>query len=124
MSTRPWSRSARARPRRRRRISSSRRSPVFTGGAALRLRSLLFSLPHQRVFIMKFGRTAARLCAAIAVAGGVLLSAQQLPSEPPKQFGTSITGAFEGWFDNPDGSHSLLVGYLNRNRAQELDIPI
>jgi len=73
---------------------------------------------------MKPGRTGARLCAAIAVAGGVLLSAQQLPSEPPKQFGTSITGAFEGWFDNPDGSHSLLVGYMNRNRAQELDIPI
>jgi hypothetical protein len=73
---------------------------------------------------MKLGWTAARLCAAIALAGGVLLSAQQLPIEPPKQFGTSITGAFEGWFDNPDGSHSLLVGYLNRNRAQELDIPI
>ena len=73
---------------------------------------------------MKLGWTAARLCAAVALAGGVLASAQQLPIEPPKQFGTSITGAFEGWFDNPDGSHSFLVGYLNRNRAQELDVPI
>lgn len=58
------------------------------------------------------------------LAGGVLVSAQQLPSEPAKQFGSSITGAYEGWFDNEDGTHSFLVGYLNRNRAQEVDVPI
>jgi hypothetical protein len=62
-------------------------------------------------------------CAA-AAAAHVLLSAQQLPSEPQRQFGTSITGAFEGWFDNPDGSRSFLVGYLNRNTTQPLDVPI
>ena len=38
--------------------------------------------------------------------------------------GTSVTGAFEGWFKNPDGSFSLLLGYYNRNRDQELDLPI
>ena len=65
----------------------------------------------------------ARWCAALA-AGGVLVSANQLPSEPQRQFGTSITGAFEGWFENPDGSRSFLVGYLNRNATQPLDIPI
>ena len=32
----------------------------------------------------------------VLVAGSVLLPAQQLPSEPPRQFGTSITGAFVG----------------------------
>jgi hypothetical protein len=53
-----------------------------------------------------------------------LLLAQQLTLEPAKQFGTSITGAIEGWFDNADGSHSFLIGYLNRNRSQEIDIPI
>jgi hypothetical protein len=60
------------------------------------------------------------------VAGGVLVSGQQqpLPSEPPRQFGASITGAFEGWFDSKDGSHNFLVGYLNRNRAQAVDVPI
>lgn len=68
-------------------------------------------------------KTLATLCAAGALAGGVLLSGQQLP-EPRKQFGTGITGAFEGWFYNPDGSRSFLVGYLNRNTAQELDVPI
>ena len=35
-----------------------------------------------------------------------------------------MTPAFEGWFRNPDGSFSLLVGYYNRNQAQELDVPI
>ena len=60
-------------------------------------------------------------------AGAVALSAQQapiLPSEPPRGFGTSITGAYDGWFDNPDGSHTFLVGYLNRNRSLEVDVPI
>jgi hypothetical protein len=63
------------------------------------------------------------LCAAGVIAGGILLWGQQLP-EPRKQFGSSITGAFEGWFDNADGSRDFLVGYFNRNTQQELDIPI
>jgi len=68
----------------------------------------------------------ARLCAVAALAGGVIVSARQLqlPDEPARQFGTSVTGAFEGWFDNADGSHTFLSGYLNRNRATEVDIPI
>jgi hypothetical protein len=63
------------------------------------------------------------LCALGALAGGMLLSGQQIP-EPRKQFGASVTGAFEGWFANKDGSRSFLVGYLNRNTQQELDVPI
>ena len=63
------------------------------------------------------------LCAAGAIAGGVLLSGQQIP-EPRKQFGASVTGAFEGWFSNKDGSRGFLVGYFNRNTQQELDVPI
>jgi hypothetical protein len=60
------------------------------------------------------------------LAGGVLVSGQQqpLPSEPPRQFGAGVTGAFEGWFKNDDGSISFLVGYLNRNRAREVEVPI
>jgi hypothetical protein len=38
--------------------------------------------------------------------------------------GSSVTGAFEGWFQNPDGTNSILIGYYNRNQAQEIDIPI
>ena len=53
----------------------------------------------------------------------MLLSGKQIP-EPRKQFGASVTGAFEGWFANEDGTRSFLVGYFNRNTQQELDIPI
>ena len=52
------------------------------------------------------------------------VSAQLLPSAPPKQFGGSVTPAFEGWFDNPDGTHTFLIGYFNRNTSAEVDIPI
>jgi hypothetical protein len=55
---------------------------------------------------------------------GALLAAQTLPLEPVHESGASITGAFEGWFKNPDGTFSLLLGYFNRNTKQELDIPI
>jgi hypothetical protein len=65
------------------------------------------------------------MCAPIALVAGVAVSAQvQLPSAPPKQFGSSITPAFEGWFYNPDGTQSLLIGYYSRNTEQEIDIPI
>ena len=49
---------------------------------------------------------------------------QSLPLEPLHESGASITGAFEGWFKNADGSYSLLLGYFNRNLRQELDIPV
>ena len=62
--------------------------------------------------------------AAMLVAGGMLAFAQSLPNEPRRGSGASVTAAFEGWFRNPDGSFSLLVGYYNRNQAQELDLPI
>jgi hypothetical protein len=62
----------------------------------------------------------------LLLAGSVLLSVQtpQLPINPPKQFGTSVTASFDGWYDSPDGSHNLLIGYYNRNTESELDIPI
>jgi len=66
------------------------------------------------------------LCAAGFVAGGVLLSAQ-VPAvipEPRRGSGASVTGAFEGWFYNPDGSRTFLIGYYNRNTQQALDVPI
>ncbi len=47
----------------------------------------------------------------------------QLPLEPVRDTGASVTGAFEGWYQNPDGTFSLLVGYFNRNAKQTLDIP-
>jgi hypothetical protein len=66
------------------------------------------------------------VCGAFLLAGGAWVSAQApvLPYVPPKQFGTSITGAFEGWFDSPDGTHNFLVGYFNRNLKQAMDVPV
>ena len=51
-------------------------------------------------------------------------SPAQLPLDPSHETGQSITGAFEGWFQNPDGSFSLLVGYFNRNSKQTVEVPV
>jgi hypothetical protein len=74
------------------------------------------------------------LSLATAMASGVFVHAGQqgqgqLPSQLPlslglRERGSSVSPAFEGWFHNKDGSVSFLVGYINRNTKQELDIPI
>jgi hypothetical protein len=76
----------------------------------------------SRVVVLKHSILTVLMLAALA--GGISVVGQQLPSEPRRQFGAGITGAFEGWFDNPDGSRSFLLGYLNRNTTQVLDVPI
>ena len=58
------------------------------------------------------------------LAVGPLAGADQLPLEPPHFSGQSVTGAYEGWFKNPDGSFSMLLGYYNRNLKEEIDIPV
>jgi hypothetical protein len=74
--------------------------------------------------VNRLGHVAAGLILVGMIAGGVLLSGQVQPPEPRRGFGASVTGAFEGWFYNPDGSRAFLVGYYNRNSQQELDVPI
>ena len=63
---------------------------------------------------------------ALLLASTLMVSAdgQLLPSTPKKAFGASISPAFEGWYDNPDGSHTFLIGYYNRNWTSEVDVPI
>jgi hypothetical protein len=67
-----------------------------------------------------------------ALAAGVLVHGQQGTGQTPAQWplsnsvrerGSSVTGAYEGWFYNKDGSISLLLGYFNRNTKQEFDLP-
>ena len=69
---------------------------------------------------------------ALLVGAGVLflsstidlpLAAQQI-SEPFRKAGASITPAYEGWFTNTDGTHSILIGYLNRNTSQVIEVPL
>lgn len=66
--------------------------------------------------------------AVVAIASWVLLAATesraQLPLEPIRDSGQGVTGAFEGWYPNADGSFTLLVGYFNRNEKSTLDIPV
>lgn len=71
---------------------------------------------------LSFVRVCIGLLAGLGIAGCALLWAQSLPMEPAHESGQSITGAFEGWFSNPDGTFSILVGYYNRNSKQVIDI--
>jgi len=38
--------------------------------------------------------------------------------------GQSVSPGFEGWKSNPDGSFSMVFGYMNRNWEEEPDIPV
>lgn len=67
----------------------------------------------------------AAACVAAAVAAAPLHGQQaNLPLEPQKERGTSVTPAYEGWYPNADGSFTMLLGYYNRNARQTLDIPV
>src|SRR5262245_29203035 len=68
-----------------------------------------------------------------ASAGGTLVRGQQgigqspggLPlSQTIRERGSSVTGAYEGWYYGKDGNTYALVGYFNRNTKQEIDIPV
>jgi hypothetical protein len=48
----------------------------------------------------------------------------QLPLEPLGVRGEAVFPALEGWYPNPDGTFTILLGYFNRNSEQILDIPI
>jgi hypothetical protein len=61
--------------------------------------------------------------ALLVSASAIGLPAQQI-SEPLRGFGASITAAYEGWFNNADGTHNFLIGYYNRNNTQAVDVPI
>jgi hypothetical protein len=38
--------------------------------------------------------------------------------------GQNVAPLFEGWEHNPDGTYSMVFGYLNRNYEEEVDIPL
>jgi len=65
--------------------------------------------------------------AVLAVVLGLALTAlegRQLPMDALKDSGQAIYPAFEGWYQNADGSYNLLLGYYNRNQKQTLEIPV
>ncbi len=69
--------------------------------------------------------------AACVAGGATLVGARQGVGQTPSPFplsttirerGSSLTGAYEGWYYGKDGATYALVGYFNRNTKQEFDI--
>jgi hypothetical protein len=75
---------------------------------------------------MHVTRSIVAALATLVAAGGWVVAgtAQQLPLQPTKERGANVTAAYEGWYPNPDGTFTLLIGYFNRNRVEILDIPV
>jgi hypothetical protein len=66
----------------------------------------------------------ALLVGAIATLGGSQVSRPPLVLEPLGTRGEAIFPAFEGWGPDKNGDNLLLLGYYNRNKSQEIVIPI
>ena len=61
---------------------------------------------------------------AIASPLGAQLTRAPLVLEPLGAKGEAIFPALEGWGPDKNGDNLILLGYYNRNKTQELDIPI
>lgn len=61
---------------------------------------------------------------APSITPGAAGPAQQIPLAPLRASGQTVTPAYEGWYENPDGTISLSFGYYNRNSDEVLDIPL
>jgi hypothetical protein len=57
---------------------------------------------------------------ALTALGAASVSAQSLSYTR----GQTVSPAYEGFEVNPDGSYSLIFGYMNRNWEEELDVPV
>ena len=70
---------------------------------------------------------AARALVAVVLLAAAGAGAQParapLPLEPEGDRGEAVFPALEGWYRNADGSHTILLGYFNRN-AVPVDLPI
>ena len=83
----------------------------------------------------QYSRTAVALSSAAVVfsslalvgsgqAPGQASAPVPLPMNVAHNAGEALTPALEGWFKNDDGTFTLLMGYMNRNLKQTLDVPI
>lgn len=63
-------------------------------------------------------------CVLVCAASPVNAQSKGLPLEPMHNAGQSVTPVYEGWFQNEDGTYTLLFGYYNRNLKEEMDIPV
>lgn len=63
------------------------------------------------------------LGALLALALGAGTAGAQVPATL-QEFGAPVYPAYEGWYENPDGSITLLAGYFNANTKQIVDLPV
>ena len=66
------------------------------------------------------------LAATTVQAQGAPLAVELLPLGKDLGIGTgqTVTPAYEGWYENEDGTIAVSFGYYNRNAREVLDIPI
>ena len=58
------------------------------------------------------------------LAAGPIAALQQIPLPPRSTTGLTVTPAFEGWYENGDGTYSISFGYYNRNSEEIIEIPL
>jgi len=65
-----------------------------------------------------------RYCAACAAVLLVGVAGIRVGAQVQYARGQNVAPVFEGWEHNPDGTYSMVFGYLNRNYEEEVDIPL
>ncbi len=64
---------------------------------------------------------AGAVCALMAIAVG---SASAQPPGSLRAFGSPVAPMFEGWYNNGDGTATVLVGFFNANSEETVEIPV
>jgi len=65
--------------------------------------------------------------AAVTVVGPTTLGATTASAQVPRtlhEFGAPVAPMLEGWYQNPDGTATVLVGFFNPNSDQTVDLPV
>lgn len=75
----------------------------------------------------RWGGTFLALVAWSVSAAAPTVHAQQIdqwPNAPQPDTGRQVVPFMEGWYDNGDGTHTISMGYLNRNPDEVIEIPL
>jgi len=72
------------------------------------------------MLVFRSAAAATVLAAVLIGVFGATWAVAQVP-RTLKDFGDPV---LEGWYDNPNGSITLLMGYFNRYLKQKLEIPV
>ena len=63
------------------------------------------------------------LMTLVTVALGAVPVSAQVPNSL-ERFGTVVAPMFEGWYQNDDGTATVLVGFFNANQEETIDLPV